>query len=269
MSIKFQHKVVCITGGARGIGKETARLLLQQGAHVWIGDIDFEAAQHTADALGHNVFAHALDVTDPESFKAFLAAPNRPIDMLINNAGVMHTGAFHEIPLNTHLRELSIDLSGVMIGMHLVLPQMLERNQGHIVNVASMAGKFTIPGVATYNAAKFGVVALSRSIRNEIKHTQVSITTVLPSAVNTELLSGISTKWIPTSSAEEIAQAIIASYHHHQPEVSIPRWANSIGVIEQLFPEFLFDGIKRLVAGKRLLSGVNQQLRQHYANRQH
>lgn len=269
MMLKFQHKVVCITGGARGIGKETARLLHAQGAQVWIGDIDLEAAQHTAHTLGQNAFAHHLDVTNPESFKAFLAAPNHPIDMLINNAGVMHTGAFTEAALNDHLRELAIDLSGVMIGMHLVLPQMLERNQGHIVNVASMAGKFTLPGVATYNAAKFGVVALSRSIRNEIKSSKVSISTILPSAVNTELLSGISTQWIPTSSAEDIAQEIIASYHHQQPEVSIPRWAKHISVIEQLVPEFIFDGLKGLIGGKRLLSGVNQKLRQQYINRQY
>lgn len=253
MPHQLKDKVVCITGGAQGIGKETARLLASLGAQVWIGDINFAAAQQTAKEIGLGVHAHVLDVTQPESFKAFLEAPQQPIAMLVNNAGVMHTGAFHEIPLEHHLREIAIDLSGIVIGMHLVLPMMIAQNDGHIVNIASMAGKFTLPGVATYTSTKFGVVALSRSVRNELRHTKVSISTILPSAVQTELLSGISTKGAPTYSPAFIAKEIVASYQHKQAEICVPRWASFTSVAEQILPESIFDNVKRLMIQDRFI----------------
>lgn len=267
MAVSLKNQVVCITGAARGIGKETARLLAEMGAEVWIGDIDLKEAELTAKELGKNVHAQHLDVTNPDSFQAFVDAPKRPIRMLVNNAGIMNNGKFHEIPLDAHLREIGIDLSGVIIGMRLVLPNMLKHNQGHIVNVASMAGKFTLPGVATYNATKFGVVALSRSVRSEIIDSDVSITTILPSAVNTDLLSGISTKWVPTYSPRDIAKEIVDSLTHQQPEVMIPRWASATGLAEQLLPEFLFDGLKRLIGGDRLMKQGDLKLRENYLKR--
>ena len=267
MSQQLKNKVVCVTGGARGIGKATAKLLASYGAEVWIGDIDLTEAQHAVKEIGATTHAQQLDVTDPISFQNFLNAPQKPIDMLVNNAGVMHTGAFHEISLDAHLREISIDLSGVTIGMRLVLPSMLERNEGHIVNVASMAGKLTLSGVATYNATKFGVVALSRAVRNEIHHSKVSISTVLPSAVQTDLLSGISTKWVPTLKPEDIAKTIVDSYFNKRPEIAVPRWANTLGIVEQLLPEKVFNALKRSIGGQRLLSDVDQEARSKYSKR--
>ena len=251
--MNIQGEVVCITGGARGIGKATAEIFAKHGAEVWIGDIDLKQAQITADAIGKNAHAYQLDVTDADSFEAFLKAPKRPIRVLVNNAGIMNHGKFHEIPLASHLRELHIDLSSVIIGMHLILPEMLKNNQGHIINVASMAGKFTLAGVATYNASKFGVVALSRSVRNEIKHSKVKITTILPSAVRTDLLSNISSKGVPTYPPEAIAQEIFNALTHQQPEVTIPRWASVTAIAEQVLPEKFFDGLKRLIGGERLM----------------
>ena len=267
MAIDLQGAVACVTGGARGIGKETARQLAAAGAEVWIGDIDIGLATETAQELGPHVHAQALDVTEPRSFESFLAAPDGPVAMLVNNAGLMHTGAFVEIALDAHLREISIDLTGVLIGTRVVLPQMLERNHGHIVNVASMAGKMTLPGVATYNAAKFGVVALSRAIRSEIAHTDVTISTVMPSAVNTELVSGISTRGAPTSDPSEIATAIVKSARHGRREITVPRWAAALGPAEQLLPEPAVERLKRLAGGDRLLNNVNTDQRRAYADR--
>lgn len=266
MSVELAGAVACVTGGARGIGRETARHLAARGAEVWIGDIDLDAAKQTAEEIP-GVHAHALDVTDPDSFEAFLAAPDRTVTMLVNNAGVMHTGAFAEIELDQHLREIAIDLTGVVIGMRLVLPGMLESNEGHIVNVASMAGKFTFPGIATYNATKFGVVALSRSVRSEIESTNVTISTVMPAAVRTELTSGISTRGVPTMGPEDIATAIVDSARNGRREIAVPRWAGRMGVVEQLLPEQGFEAAKRMVGGRRLLERVDPEKRRAYAAR--
>lgn len=267
MAIKLDGATACVTGGARGIGKETARRLATSGAEVWIGDIDVDLAEQTADELGARVHARRLDVTDPESFADFLDAPGTPVSMLVNNAGVMHTGAFAEIDLDAHLREIAIDLAGVVIGTRLVLPGMLERDHGHIVNLASMAGKITLPGVATYNATKFAVVALSRAIRSEIEDSNVTIATVMPSAVRTELVAGISTKGAPTSDPEDIAAAIVDSAHNGRREIAVPRWAATLGIAEQLVPEPVLGAAKRLVGGDRLLTGVDRQARGAYLKR--
>jgi short-subunit dehydrogenase len=267
MAIDLDRAVVCVTGAARGIGKETARALAAAGAEVWIGDIDVALADQAAAELGPRVHAHVLDVTDPDSFQDFLDAPQRAVAMLVNNAGVMHTGPFVEIDLDAHIREIAIDLTGVIIGTRLVLPSMLERDQGHIVNVASLAGKITLPGIATYNATKFAVVALSRAIRSEIATSNVTITTVMPSAVRTELLSGISTKGAPTADPEHVAAAIVDSARNSRREIAVPRWAATLGAAEELLPEPVLGGLKRLAGGNRLLTRVNNDERRAYTNR--
>lgn len=267
MAIELSGAVTCVTGGARGIGKETARALVDAGAEVWIGDIDIALADQTAAELGPRVQAVRLDVTDPDSFAEFLDAPSRPLTMLVNNAGVMHTGAFHEIELDAHLREIAIDLTGVVIGTRLVLPGMLERDEGHIVNVASMAGVLTLPGIATYNATKFGVVALSRAVRAEIADSHVTISTVMPAAVRTDLVSGVSTKGAPTLDPHHIAAAIVDSARHGRREVPVPRWLGPTGAIEEILPERVSGGLKRMVGGDRLLNRVDREQRRAYSER--
>ncbi|MBF6355140.1 SDR family NAD(P)-dependent oxidoreductase [Nocardia higoensis] len=265
MAIDLEGAVACVTGAARGIGRETARLLAEQGAQVWIGDIDAAVADRTARELG--VRAHRLDVTDPASFQEFLAAPGRPVSMLVNNAGVMHVGRFVDLDVGEHLREIAIDLTGVVIGMRLVLPTMMARNTGHIVNVASMAGKITVPGAATYNASKSAVVALSRAVRAEIAHTEVTVSTVLPSAVRTELTSGLSTRGVPTLDPVDVAAAIVDSARSGRREIVLPRWVGAMGVVEEAVPEAVMDRLRGLVDGRRLLDGVNHADRAGYIAR--
>lgn len=265
MTIDLKNALVCVSGAARGIGKETARALAARGAEVWIGDIDIALAEETARELG--VHAHELDVTDPTSFEDFLAAPGRAVSMLVNNAGVMHVGRFVDLDLDAHIREIQVDLTGVVIGMRLALPDMIARNHGHIVNVASMAGIMTVAGVATYNATKFGVVALSRAVRAEISHTGVTISTVMPSVVRTELTAGISTRGIPASDPSDIATVIIDSAHHGRREITVPRWAAGIGIAEAAVPESILTSAKRLIGSGRLLTDIDTDARMAYDSR--
>ncbi|MFI6431927.1 SDR family oxidoreductase [Rhodococcus oryzae] len=241
---------VCVTGGARGIGRATAAALAAEGAIVTIGDIDLDAAVATAESLG--IRARHLDVTDETSFRDFLAssADDGDIDMFVNNAGIQLMGRFVDNNLEALHRELNINLGAVVTGTHLVLPRMIARGRGHIVNVSSMAGKVSTPGMATYCASKFGVVALSRAIRAELVGTGVNLTTVMPAATHTDLTSGVTLRLQPTLEPGDVAVAIVASATHGRPEVTVPRWLAPMGLVEQGLPEKLLLGAKRLVGGK-------------------
>jgi len=249
--IAVQGARVCVTGGARGIGAATATALVEGGATVWIGDRDLAAAQETAARLGPRAHAHHLDVADAASFTAFVAAASAqgPIDMLVNNAGIQHMGRLVDQDLDALQRELAINLGAVVTGTHLVLPGMIERGRGHVVNVSSMAGKVTTPGIATYCASKFGVVAFSRAVRAELAGTGVTMTTILPAATHTDLTAGVRLRLQPTLEPEDVAAAVVASLGHGRGEVTVPRYLAPIGVLEELIPSAIMWRLKRFVGG--------------------
>src|SRR5207253_3661150 len=136
--------VVAITGGARGIGRATAAALIAQGARVAIGDIDAALAEETAGELRAGTIGLPLDVTDRDSFAAFLEQVEDrlgPLDVLINNAGIMPIGPFVEETDATATRMIDINLHGVIYGSKLALARFIPRGRGHLVQIASAAGK--------------------------------------------------------------------------------------------------------------------------------
>ena len=144
---------MAVTGGARGIGAAIATEVVRRGARVAIGDLDEAEAAATAAGLGERAAGFALDVTDAASFAAFLdAAEERlgPLDVLVNNAGIMWVGRFHEEPEEVALRQFDVNLHGVLRGTKLAAARMRARGRGQIVNVASSASKIAPPGEATY-----------------------------------------------------------------------------------------------------------------------
>ncbi len=159
-------QVVAITGGARGIGRATATTLVREGAKVAIGDLDHSAAEQTASEIGGGTIGLPLDVTDRASFEAFLDAVEAklgPIDALVNNAGIMLLGDFFDEDPELARRQIEINLWGVITGSQLAGKRFRRRGRGHVINVASMAGKSGFPGAATYCATKHAVVGLSES----------------------------------------------------------------------------------------------------------
>ena len=161
-------KVVALTGGARGIGKATATALVRRGCRVAIGDLDLELAEQTAAGLGGGTIALPLDVTDRGSFAGFLAETERqlgPVDVVINNAGIMPVTAIVDESDASIKRQLDINIYGVIVGTQLAIERMRPRGSGHIVNIASQAGKTAIPGIATYSGTKHAVVGLCEAVR--------------------------------------------------------------------------------------------------------
>ncbi len=154
---------------------------------------------------------HPLDVTDKESFAAFLdkarADGGGHIDVLINNAGVMPVGPFPEQSAQAIRSSIEVNLYGVLTGCQLVLPEMVKRRAGHIVNIASLAGMVAVPGHVVYAATKFGVVGLSSAMADEFAPQGVQVTAVLSTFTNTELISGTS----PSSAQQPVEPAEITA----------------------------------------------------------
>jgi NADP-dependent 3-hydroxy acid dehydrogenase YdfG len=211
----LRGKVVAITGGARGIGKATAKALAREGAVIAIGDLDAELARATASELGEGSVGLELDVTRRESFENFLDQVSErvgPLDVIINNAGIMPIGPFAEEDDATAQRIIDINLHGVIYGTKLAIPPMVQRHTGHIVNIASQAGKAGIPGGATYCATKHAVIGLSEAVRAELRGTGVEVSVVMPAVVNTELGSGLpDTPGVKKLEPEDVASEIVSA----------------------------------------------------------
>ncbi|MDH6194960.1 NADP-dependent 3-hydroxy acid dehydrogenase YdfG [Mycobacterium frederiksbergense] len=263
--------VVVVTGGARGIGAKTAELFSARGATVWIGDVDAEVATATAAGIPRCRSAR-LDVTQRSSWDRFVAdvlSESGRVDILVNNAGVMPLGAFDAEPEATTDLILDVNVRGVLNGMRAVIPSMVTRGRGHVVNVASMAGMIPIPGMVTYNASKFAALGASLAARREYAGTGVTVSAVLPSAVRTELTSGIPLgNGLPTVDPDEIAHAILKTIRTHAARTSVPGWvAPGWALVDALVPEALQRAVRARINDRRALTQLDAQGRSAYRQR--
>jgi NAD(P)-dependent dehydrogenase (short-subunit alcohol dehydrogenase family) len=259
-----------VTGGARGIGRATAQALLAQGMRVAIGDLDVEAARRTAQELGPRAVALALDVTDRASFSAFLDDAEQqlgPLDVLINNAGIMQLGRFIDEDDLTARRMVDINIHGVILGMKLALERMIPRDRGHIVNISSQAGKFGTPGGATYSATKHAVVGLTEAVRGELRlmGADVDVSYVMPAIVNTELGSGlVEVRGIKKLEPTEVADAIVEALEDRIVDVWVPKSSKRTSAMATLMPRPLAEGFARAIRADRALAGADADTRRKY-----
>ncbi|MFD6223153.1 SDR family oxidoreductase [Nocardia asteroides] len=263
--------LVAITGAARGIGLATAAAFLAEGAYVALGDLDEALAVQAAEGLGDRAMGHVLDVTDKASYAAFLAAASAwrggPLDVLVNNAGVMPNGAFLEQSDRIDQLTMDVNVYGVIHGMRLALPGMVERGYGHVVNVASLAGKFPIKGLAVYNASKYAVVGLTAATRLEMDDTGVSVSAVLPSAVRTELSSGIDYGILPAVDPEDIAAAVVRTVRTRSAETAVPSYVGLAANAAGLVPERVMRLARRAAHDDAAITRVDDRVRRAYLDR--
>ncbi len=264
-------KVVAITGGARGIGRATAAALIAQGARVAIGDIDAPLAEQTASALGSGTVGLPLDVTNRESFDGFLTeVENRlgPLDVVINNAGIMPIGPFVDETDATAQRMVDINLHGVIHGSKLALERFMPRGRGHLVNIASVAGKGGFPGGATYCATKHAVVGLSEAIRAEMRKTDIDVSIVMPVVVNTELGAGLQkSRGIKVVEPEDVANAIVEALQTGRVDVYVPRQVGVLMKLAQVLPRSVADFVTKVLKGDQVLVNPDHLLREAYEKR--
>ncbi len=260
--------VVAITGAARGIGLATAKACAGRGMKVAIGDLDEATAQGAAEQVGGGTVAIGLDVTDKASFAHYLDEVDRllgPVDVLVNNAGIMHLGAFVDEDDVTAQRMIDINVGGVLTGMKLVLPRFLARGTGHLVNVASSAGKAGYPGGATYCGTKHFVVGVSEAVRGELNEAPIEVSCVMPGVVATELADGLpSTRAVKKVTPEEVAEAIVEALRHPRFDVFVPKSIGPIGQVVGLLPRRGREGVARALKADRVLAGADLGAREGY-----
>lgn len=265
---RIEGRVVAITGAARGIGLATAKALHRRGAKVVIGDIDGDAVVRAAAEIGTDVEAVRVDITDEQSFVAFLAvAEGRfgPLDILINNAGIMPIAPFLEESTSLSKRVLDINVAGPMIGMRAALPGMIARGHGHIVNVASMAGTAPIPGGLSYGASKAAVISMTETARVEFAKSGVSFTCVLPSFTNTELVSGtFGTKFVRNLEPEEVAEGIIGAIAGRKPDVYLPGILGPMARLQPVLGRRIRDFLNHLLDADTAFLTVDKSARSGY-----
>ncbi|MFI6679122.1 SDR family oxidoreductase [Kribbella sp. NPDC050470] len=208
-----------------------------------------------------------LDVTSRDSFVSFVdnvIADSGRIDILVNNAGVMPLGRFLDEPDELSRTTLDVNVWGLIHGMRLVLPSMIARGNGHVVNIASMAGKIPFPGMAVYNASKYAAVGLTAAVRRELHGTGVTASAVLPSAVRTSLSSGVRLGGLlPTVDPEDVAAAVLRTCRTRQAELTVPRWLGGWKVLDGLVPSSAMALARRLAGDDRGLT-VDDAARRAY-----
>lgn len=270
MSRTLVGRVVAVTGGARGIGRAVAAHLAAGGAHVAIGDRDTEQARAGAAQLPGKVEAFDCDVTDTSSFSAFLEAVRErlgPIDVLVNNAGLMWVGPFEQEPEEAARRQIEVNLHGTIRGVKLAAPAMRARGSGHIVTIASAAARLSPAGESTYAATKHGVLGYMSGVRSELRGSGVELSVVMPGVVETELAAGTATGAARLLTPEEVARAVAALVCRPRFEVSLPAYVGPLARWAQVLPQRLRDVLLRLAVPDQLAALPDKRVRHSYEDR--
>jgi NAD(P)-dependent dehydrogenase (short-subunit alcohol dehydrogenase family) len=187
-------KLALVTGAGSGIGKATALLLAQHGARLVVVDVDAERVAEMGATLGEQcVFSRVVDVSNRDAMRSLADDVHKKLgalDVLVNNAGVGHSGGILDTKLEDWDWVLGVNLWGVIHGCHFFAPKMVDSGRGgHIANVASGFGLMAGPGVAPYCTSKFAVVGLSESLRGELEPHKVGVSAICPGVIDTDIVA--------------------------------------------------------------------------------
>jgi NAD(P)-dependent dehydrogenase (short-subunit alcohol dehydrogenase family) len=267
MAVELRGRVAAITGGARGIGRAIAEALVAEGMSVAIGDLDLATATATAEALGPAVRAFDLDVTSPPSVRAFVDAAETafgPLDVLVNNAGIMLVGELAKEEERGTALQIDVNVRGVINGCKAAIAVMADRGDGHIVNIASTAGKVALPRLATYTATKHAVVGLTDSLRAELKPLGIQVSAIMPVPVNTRLGADLGRAMIPPVEPEDVARQVVKVLRRRSNEAFVPSYVGLISASVRWLPSPARDAITRLLGGHDVVQHADDAARAAY-----
>lgn len=247
---RLQGKNVIITGASGGIGAEIARLCAERKANLVL----LARSKDKLDALkldleqrfSVKVYVYQLDVADTDQveyvFKDILERIGH-VDVLVNNAGFGIFREAHAARLDEIKSMFDVNVVGLMAATLMVLPQMRERKSGHIINIASQAGKLATPKSSVYSATKHAVLGFSNSLRMELSDFHVFVTAVNPGPISTNFFEIADEKGTYVKSVQRfmldpkfVARKIVDSMLTPTREINLPRWMNAGSVLYTLFP---------------------------------
>jgi len=259
----LRDKIVLVTGGSRGLGLVIARQLVRENARVVIcaRDADeLERARQDLASLGAEVMTVACDLTvqaEVEEMVRQVRSQLGGIDVLINNAGVIQVGPSENMSLLEYEEAMKAHFYAPLYTMLAVTPDMKRRQEGRIVNIASLGGKVSLPHLVPYSASKFALVGLSKGMRSEIAKDGILVTTVCPGLVRTGSPRNVVVKgqhqaeyaWFKigdslpflSASAEDAAAQIITACKRGDAELIITVPGKVLALMNELFPEFSAD----------------------------
>ena len=245
---------VLITGAASGIGYLVGRGLLAAGAgRLVIWDINADAAQRVVAELGagHEVFGFTVDMSDRaqiERAAAEMQAKAIHVDILVNNAGIVVGKPFAEHSADDIAATMHVNSLGPMYLARELLPGMIARRRGHIVNISSAAAMISNPRMSVYCSSKWALAGWSESLRLEMEQARsgVKVTTVMPYYIDTGMFAGVRTGFIPLLEPEHVAREIINAIERERIFLRLPRLLNLLPLLRGILPARLFD---RVVGG--------------------
>lgn len=250
--MQLKGAVAVVTGASAGIGEATAVALAQRGAKVVLAARRQDRLAALADRIeraGGTALAVRCDVTDPEQLAALPSVVKEafgPCDVLVNNAGIPGGGSFAELTYEQIERIVAVNVLGVMYGTRAFLPGMVKRGHGHIVNIASLAGRVTTPGAAVYGASKHAVIAFSESLHLEVERHGVLVTAVSPGFVATEGFPQTDLDRRLVLSIDRVTDAVVRVIRDEiAPELSVPRWIAPLQAFRVLTPSLYRWGVRK------------------------
>jgi len=248
--VDFKNKTILITGASSGIGKQSAIEFAKLGANVVLVARRKEKLDELANELKKfnvSVLVCSCDVSDKEQVKEMsktVLEKFDSIDVLVNNAGFAIYGSVKNLSIEEIESQMETNYFGMMYCIKNFLPSMLEKKSGHIVNVASVAASFGLPGIASYCASKFAMLGFSEGLKHELSGTGVGITVVSPIMVRTDFFDHPSfekmPKYSPTSlSSKTVAKAILKAANSPRLEIIVPSVVRSAVWLKHTFPYFI------------------------------
>jgi len=256
---QIKHKTVLITGGASGIGKLMGEACLNKGATsliVW--DInqqaldDFIQQNHQFESSIHPFKVDVSDATQIQQYAQHILESIGPVDILINNAGIVVGKPFHEHSDKDVSNTLNINVQGVLETTRCFLPTMIQQNEGHIVNIASAVSLMANPNMSVYAASKWAVFGWSESLRLELKEMEssVRVTAVMPSYIDTGMFEGAKAPlFTPMLKPNHIVDAIIQGIGKNKIYVRKPFMVKLVPFVKGILPRPIFDWMAGNILG--------------------
>jgi len=266
---QLSGKVAIVTGAAQGAGKATAKVLAREGVRVALGDLDKEKVEAAAAEIGGGAIGLQLDVSNRSAYVAFIDEVEKqlgPLDIMVNNAGIMPVGPFEDETPETAERIVDVNLMGPLQGSKEAIRRFKQRGTGgHIVNVASGAGWIPGAGGVTYSASKFAVAGLCEALSLELHGTGIDVSVVAPAVIKTQLSEGITeVKGLRAVEPSEVGEAIVKGLKHNTYAIFVPAAMGAMVKVYSTLPYKVRGFMARKTGSDKLLLDVNREARAAY-----